>query len=203
MAATWLDDVQLFAALATPATTGRGALGKGRCAGQRGRRDVPVVMRLELVGVASGRSLTEGLHGVLMGQAEDGFAVGIGAAGESRSSHHLYNAAEGSNVPSSESQLGDSAVDLVLPRPCKPVEAGPGDPARAIPKMVLGRASRTVGPAAFLVDVVRRRLIGRRGVAMRFADTDPLDQPTVHPQTVLRPATARRRAVRPPRPRRR
>ena len=88
MATVSLDDVQLFGALATPASASGWTLGERRCAGQGGRRDVPVVVYLDLVCVASGRGLTKRLHGVLMGQAEDGFAVGIGAAGESRSSHH-------------------------------------------------------------------------------------------------------------------
>lgn len=78
-----LDDVQLFGALATAAPTSGRTLGERRCAGQRGRRDVVVVVGLDLVGVASGRGFAKRLHGVLMGQAEDGFAVGIGAAGES------------------------------------------------------------------------------------------------------------------------
>ncbi len=42
-----------------------------------------VVVDLDLVRVTSGRGLTKRLHGVLMAQAEDGFALGIGAAGES------------------------------------------------------------------------------------------------------------------------
>ncbi len=88
MAATSLDDVQLFGALTTTASTRSGTLGERRCAGQGGRRHVVVVVGLDLVGVASGRGFAQRLHGVLMAQAEDGFAVGIGAAGESRSSHH-------------------------------------------------------------------------------------------------------------------
>src|SRR5512132_1688434 len=115
-----------------------------------------------------------------MTQAEDDFAVGIGAAGESRSSHHLINAGEGPNVPSGESPLSRSAVDLVLAGPGEAVQTGPGNAAGAIPKMVLRRSGRAVGPAAFVVDVERRRLIGRRRVAMRLPHADPLDQPTVH-----------------------
>src|SRR5258706_7969813 len=127
-----------------------------------------------------------------MAQAEDDFAVRIGAAGESRSSHHPLNAGEGPNVPSGESSISRSAVDLVLPGPGEAVQAGPGDAAGAIPKMVLSGSGRAVGPAALVVDVERRRLIGRRGVAMRLPHTDPLDEPTVHlgnptPQT-YRPA---------------
>lgn len=91
-----------------------------------------------------------------MAQAEDDFAVGIGAAGESRSSHHLLNAGEGPNVPSGESSFSRSALDLVLAGPGEAVKAGPGDPAGAIPKMVLGGAGRAVGPAAFVVDVEGR-----------------------------------------------
>ena len=83
MAAIPLDDVQLFGALATAASSRGRALGERRCARQGGGRNVPVVVYLDLVGVAAGCGLTKRLHGVLMGQAEDGFAVGIGAAGES------------------------------------------------------------------------------------------------------------------------
>jgi len=115
-----------------------------------------------------------------MAQAEDDFAVGIGAAGESRSSHHLLNAGEGPNVPSGESSFNRSAVDLVLAGPGETVQAGPGDAAGAIPKVVLCRAGRAIGPAAFVVDVERGRLIGRRCMPMRLADADPLDEPTVH-----------------------
>ncbi len=42
-----------------------------------------VVVDLDLMSVASGCSLTQGLHGVLVAKAEDGLALGIGAAGES------------------------------------------------------------------------------------------------------------------------
>jgi hypothetical protein len=42
-----------------------------------------VVVDLDLVGVATRGSLTQRLHGVLVTQAEDGLALGIGAAGES------------------------------------------------------------------------------------------------------------------------
>ena len=42
-----------------------------------------VVVDLDLMRVASGRSLTQGLHGVLVAKAEDGLAFGVGAAGES------------------------------------------------------------------------------------------------------------------------
>jgi hypothetical protein len=42
-----------------------------------------VVVDLDLMRVASGRSLTQGLHGVLVAEAEDGLALGVGAAGES------------------------------------------------------------------------------------------------------------------------
>ena len=83
MAAIPLDDVQLFGALATAASASGRALSERRCAGQGGRRDMPVVVYLDLVRIASGRGLTKRLHGVLMAQAEDDFAVGIGAAGES------------------------------------------------------------------------------------------------------------------------
>ena len=42
-----------------------------------------VVVNIDLMRVASGGSLTQGLHGVLVAEAEDGLAFGIGAAGES------------------------------------------------------------------------------------------------------------------------
>lgn len=44
---------------------------------------MPVVVQLDLVSIASRRGLTQRLHGVLVTQAEDGLALGIGAAGES------------------------------------------------------------------------------------------------------------------------
>src|SRR5512132_2781289 len=116
-----------------------------------------------------------------MTQAEDDFAVGIGAAGESRSSHHLINAGEGPNVPSGESSFSRSAVDLVLAGPGEAVQARPGDASGPIPKMVLGRPGRAVGPPALVVDVEGRRLIGRRRMPMCLPHADPLDEPTVHP----------------------
>jgi hypothetical protein len=81
--ATLLDDVQLFGALATTTSARGRALGESGCAGERGGRDVSVVVDLDLVRVASRRSLTQRLHGVLVAQAEDGLAFGVGAAGES------------------------------------------------------------------------------------------------------------------------
>src|SRR6187549_780625 len=107
-----------------------------------------------------------------MAQAEDDFAVGIGAAGEYRSSHHLLNAGEGPNVPSGESSSNRLALDLVLAGPGEAVQAGPRDPAGAIPKMVLGRAGRAVGPPALVVDVERRRLVRRRRMPVRLPHAD-------------------------------
>ena len=83
MARDPLDNVQLFRTLATTSTTRRRSLGKRRCSGQCRRRYMSVVVDLDLMRVASGRSLTQGLHGVLVAEAEDGLALGVGAAGES------------------------------------------------------------------------------------------------------------------------
>src|SRR5712692_5400127 len=47
-------------------------------------------MRLELVCVALGGGLTQGVHRVLRHHREDDLAVVVGAAGESRSSHITY-----------------------------------------------------------------------------------------------------------------
>src|SRR5437762_4075136 len=47
-------------------------------------------MRLELVGIALGSSLTQGIHRILGHDGEDDFAVVVGAAGESRSFHITY-----------------------------------------------------------------------------------------------------------------
>ena len=75
-----------------------------------------------------------------------------------------------------------SATDLVLPGPREAVQPGAGDPARAIPKMVLGGAGRAIGPPALLVDVERSRLVRRGRVPMRIPDADPLDKPAIHAQ---------------------
>ena len=47
-------------------------------------------MRLELVGIALGSGLTQGVHRVLGHDGEDDFAVVVGAAGESRCFHITY-----------------------------------------------------------------------------------------------------------------
>src|SRR5712692_212652 len=47
-------------------------------------------MRLELVCVALGGGLTQGVHRVLRRHREDDLAIVVGAAGESRSSHITY-----------------------------------------------------------------------------------------------------------------